>query len=302
MSTTIPCNVDTRPMADEIQTVSNHVRGTTAAVVTMQGAVIAAENNSAKKICSNVNRGFFTMMRSQISQKIANKQSRVEALIMKLGQQRRLLLGVKNNMEREYARIAERYLKIFTSINKELETRIRQIDMPVFDLVNKHMLTNTNRMYSLTGWATTSQAEGLTQSQRILVSNMKHNAELALDQSTGFLSQIGEQRVLISKILISNPTGNEDKKCNLPVLVMESINNINKISKVDIKVPSALRRQDATLIENYLQGDNSLTWKQKVHSEELADEFVKNVSSSKASDRVKKLVREMFAASKFEIL
>lgn len=302
MSTTIPCNVDTRPMADEIQTVSNHVRGTTAAVVTMQGAVIAAENNSAKKICSNVNRGFFTMMRSQISQKIANKQSRVEALIMKLGQQRRLLLGVKNNMEREYARIAERYLKIFTSINKELETRIRQIDMPVFDLVNKHMLTNTNRMYSLTGWATTSQAEGLTQSQRILVSNMKHNAELALDQSTGFLSQIGEQRVLISKILISNPTGNEDKKCNLPVLVMESINNSNKISKVDIKVPSALRRQDATLIENYLQGDNSLTWKQKVHSEELEDEFEKNVSSSKASDRVKKLVREMFAASKFEIL
>ena len=302
MSTTIPCNVDTRPMADEIQTVSNHVRGTTAAVVTMQGAVIAAENNSAKKICSNVNRGFFTMMRSQISQKIANKQSRVEALIMKLGQQRRLLLGVKNNMEREYARIAERYLKIFTSINKELETRIRQIDMPVFDLVNKHMLTNTNRMYSLTGWATTSQAEGLTQSQRILVSNMKHNAELALDQSTGFLSQIGEQRVLISKILISNPTGNEDKKCNLPVLVMESINNSNKIPKVDIKVPSALRRQDATLIENYLQGDNSLTWKQKVHSEELEDEFEKNVSSSKASDRVKKLVREMFAASKFEIL
>ena len=302
MSTTIPCNVDTRPMADEIQTVSNHVRGTTAAVVTMQGAVIAAENNSAKKICSNVNRGFFTMMRSLISQKIANKQSRVEALIMKLGQQRRLLLGVKNNMEREYARIAERYLKIFTSINKELETRIRQIDMPVFDLVNKHMLTNTNRMYSLTGWATTSQAEGLTQSQRILVSNMKHNAEIALDQSTGFLSQIGEQRVLISKILISNPTGNEDKKCNLPVLVMESINNSNKISKVDIKVPSALRRQDATLIENYLQGDNSLTWKQKVHSEELEDEFEKNVSSSKASDRVKKLVREMFAASKFEIL
>ena len=138
MATLIPCSVDTAPMAAELQSVSNHVKGTTAAVVTMQTAVIAAENKGANKVCSNVNRGFFTLMRSQISQKIANKQSRVEALIMQLGQQKRQLLSIKTNMEREYGRIAERYLKIFTSVNKELESRIRQIDQPVFELVNSH--------------------------------------------------------------------------------------------------------------------------------------------------------------------
>lgn len=58
MATLIPCSVDTTPMAAELQSVSNHVKGTTAAVVTMQSAVIAAENNSANKVCSNVNRGF----------------------------------------------------------------------------------------------------------------------------------------------------------------------------------------------------------------------------------------------------
>ena len=152
MATLIPCSVDTTPMAAELKSVSNHVKGTTAAVVTMQSAVIAAENNSANKVCSNVNRGFFTLMQSQISQKIANKQSRVEALLMHLAQQKRQLLGVKANMEREYARIAARYLKIFTSVNKELEQRIRQVDQPVFELVNKHMTTSSNRMHSLTSW------------------------------------------------------------------------------------------------------------------------------------------------------
>ena len=98
MATLIPCSVDTAPMAAELQSVSNHVKGTTAAVVTMQTAVIAAENKGANKVCSNVNRGFFTLMRSQISQKIANKQSRVEALIMQLGQQKRQLLSIKTNM------------------------------------------------------------------------------------------------------------------------------------------------------------------------------------------------------------
>ena len=84
MATLIPCNIDTTPMAAEMQSVSSHVQGTTAAVVTMQSAVIAAENHSANKVCSNVNRGFYTLMCSQISQKIANKHSRVEALLMKM--------------------------------------------------------------------------------------------------------------------------------------------------------------------------------------------------------------------------
>ena len=188
MATTIPCSVDTAPMAAGIQSVSNQVKGTTAAVVTMQGAVIEAENRSANKVCSNVNRGFFTLIRSQISQKIANRQSRVEALIMRLGQQKRLLLGIKTNMEREYGRIAERYIRIFTSINKELESRIRQVDQPVFELVNKHMVTSSNRMNALTAWASTSQVEGLTQSQQILVSKMKNNAQIALEESADFLS------------------------------------------------------------------------------------------------------------------
>lgn len=178
MATLIPCSVDTTPMAAELQSVSNHVKGTTAAVVTMQSAVIAAEKNSANKVCSNVNRGFFTLVQSQISQKIANKQSRVEALLMQLAQQKRQLLGIKSNMEREYGRIAARYLKIFTNINKELETRIRQIDQPVFELVNKHMATSSNRMYSLTSWVAISQNEGLTKSQQIIVSKVKNNAQV----------------------------------------------------------------------------------------------------------------------------
>ena len=150
MSTTFSCTVDTTPMASEMQSVSTHVKGTTAAVVTMQSAVIMAENNSANKVCSNVNRGFFMLVRSQISQKIANKQSRVEALLIQLAQQKRRLLGIKNNMEREYGRIAERYLRTFTAINKELEVRIRQLDQPVFELVNHQMATSSNRMNALT--------------------------------------------------------------------------------------------------------------------------------------------------------
>ena len=299
MATLIPCSVDTAPMAAELQSVSNHVKGTTAAVVTMQTAVIAAENKGANKVCSNVNRGFFTLMRSQISQKIANKQSRVEALIMQLGQQKRQLLSIKTNMEREYGRIAERYLRIFTSVNKELESRIRQIDQPVFELVNKHMMTSSNRMNALSGWVTTSQAEGITQSQQILVSKMKHNAQVALEQSTEFLSQIGEQRVLTRKVLISNPMGNESKTCQIPVVIWETLNDNSGIPRTEVNTPEALAKIHSDQINNVIRESETLPWGED-QSSMVAEEFMSIVDSSASTPRVKDMIKKMFASSDYK--
>ena len=299
MATLIPCSVDTAPMAAELQSVSNHVKGTTAAVVTMQTAVIAAENKGANKVCSNVNRGFFTLMRSQISQKIANKQSRVEALIMQLGQQKRQLLSIKTNMEREYGRIAERYLRIFTSVNKELESRIRQIDQPVFELVNKHMMTSSNRMNALSGWVTTSQAEGITQSQQILVSKMKHNAQVALEQSTEFLSQIGEQRVLTGKVLISNPMGNESKTCQIPVVIWETLNDNSGIPRTEVNTPEALAKIHSDQINNVIRESETLPWGED-QSSMVEEEFMSIVDSSASSPRVKDIIKKMFTSSDYK--
>ena len=302
MATKFTCEVDTTPMAAEIESVSDHVKGTTATVVTMQGAVIAAENQSANKVCRNVNRGFFTLIQSQISQKIANKQSRVEALLMQLAQQKRQLLSIKNNMEREYGRIAERYLRIFTSINKELEQRIRQVDQPVFELVNKHMTTSSNRMNALSGWVTTSQVEGISQSQQILVSKMKHDAQLALEQSTDFLSQIGEQRVLTGKVLISNPKGNEDKECQIPILICETINDSAGYPRTEVSIPEQLPNSSSNSIDNVVRGDSNLPWHHEDVISTITEEFLRLLDSSNAPKRVKDVIKKMYSSSDFETL
>ena len=302
MATLIPCEVDTTPMANEIKRVSHHVDGTTAAVVTMQSAVIAAEKRSAEKVCSNVNRGFFTLMRSQISQKIAYKQSRVEALLMQLAQQKRQLLNIKSNMEREYGRIAARYLRIFTSVNKELEQRIRQVDQPVFELVNKHMVTSSNRMNALSAWVTTSQIEGITQSQHILVSKMKHDAQLALGQSTDFLSQIGEQRVLTGKVLINNPLGNEGRTCLVPVMICETINDSVGLPRIEISMTELLSSSNASLIKNTIRETNDLPWHKEEVSQFVSEEFTNILESSNVSIRVKEKIKEMYSTSQFETL
>jgi len=302
MATVISCEVDTSPMAAEIRRVSNHVDGTTAAVVTMQGAVLEAEKNSADKVCSNVNRGFFTLMRSQISQKIANKQSRVEALLMKLAHQKRQLLSIKSNMEREYGRIAARYLKIFTSINKELEKQICQIDQPVFELVNKHMVASSNRMNALSSWVTTSQVEGVTQSQQILMSSMKHNAQVALEQTTDFLSNVEEQRVITGKVLISNPQGNETKTFQIPVMIYETISDSEGIPRLEISMSEAIPPENYSLINNSIRDSNDLLWHKEKISPLVDAEFSNLLQSSNVSAPVKAMIKKMYVLSSFETL
>jgi len=112
----IDCVLDTNPMAAEIGTVSNHVKVTTTAVVAMQTAVVIAEAKAADHVCDNVNKGFYTLIRSQISQKIAKLQSEVDSHLMQLNQQRKQLLSIKGRMERDYNMISNRYLKLFNGL------------------------------------------------------------------------------------------------------------------------------------------------------------------------------------------
>ena len=302
MSTTIPCTIDTKPMADEIQTVSSHVKGTTAAVVTMQSAVIAAENQSANKVCANVNRGFFTLVRSQISQKIANKQSRVEALFLQLGQQKRRLLSIKNAMERDYGRVAANYLRTVTNINKELEKNIRELDQPIFDLVNRHVATSSNRMNALSGLVSTTQLEGLTKSQQILMSEMKHNAQAAIHQATDFLTQIGEQRVLTNKVLISQLEDNSQKTCHIPVIISETVSDAQQNVRTEISVPEGLTNNEASRVTGVIRSQNDLPWSQGEVSPLVGDEFARLLDESNASPRVKELIRKLYDKKGYETL
>ena len=63
--------IDVSPLARKVDQVTSSVDKTTGAVVAMKAAVIAQEKQSTKQICENVNYGFYSLITSQISQKLA---------------------------------------------------------------------------------------------------------------------------------------------------------------------------------------------------------------------------------------
>ena len=295
--------VDTEPMANSIDGVSLHVDGTTAAVIAMQTAVVIAEQKGADKICSNVNFGFYSLIRSQISQKIAKLKSIADAKIMELQQQSVSLSSIKSRMEKDYNMIANRYTKLFTSLNKALQGRIFELDKPTTTFINKDIFPNTNRTKQLSAASSTIQLESIAGSQLISVSNTKFNALRNISSMKDFIFSSEKQKKLIGSILLNESVPNPSEKF-IPVVITESGGINVRQNQVIISQPSIGRKMNAK-IESYVYSAlTNLKWSESDTNEEgrVKQEYGSFVSNSTLSDRIKKQMLSLLESSNWQKL
>ena len=297
--------VDTHPMAQEIGSVSNHVRGTTAAVVAMQAAVISAEEKAANHICGNVNKGFFTLIRSQISQKVAKLQSEVDSHLMRLNQQRKQLTAIRSRMERDYNMISTRYAKLFNGLNQNLKQRVFELDKPTIDFAVREVEKVSNRTKYLTATVPVTQLESLAISQKIIASNVKFRGMKVIGSMTNFLSDMNEQKRLTDRILLSSKSKAVDATLFVPVIINEC--NFDKFDNknVDVTVSKVqLSGLTQSAVKNTVnQNIENLHWQnEREIGREIRSEFGKMLSKSSSSQRVKDMANKLFLANNFQTI
>ena len=295
--------VDTNPMADSIDGVANHVDGTTAAVIAMQTAVVIAEQKGAEKICNNVNFGFYSLIRSQISQKIATHKSKADAKIMELQQQSVSLIGIKSRMEKDYQMLASRYTKLFEGLNKALRARIFELDKPTTNFVLKDVLPTANRTKRLSGSSSTTQVESIASSQMISVSNTKYNAMKNISSMQDFIYSSENQKSLIGSILNKESVTKPTEK-DIPVLISESEGLNVRQSQWMITQPP-LKKNTNSKIESHIYSSlSNLKWvdDDQSNSSRVKQEFGNFVNQSTVSDRVKNQMLSLLESSKWQKL
>lgn len=298
----IDCLVDTQPMANELQTVSNHVAGTTTAVVAMQAAVIEADQEAADHVCNDVNRGFHALMSSQLSQKIAKLQSEVESHLLRLNQQTKQLLNIKKQMERDYQRTAMRYGKTFNTINKELRQRVQELDQPIFRFATTEIETTRNRMTSLTATIPIVQVEAVADAQKILTSNIKHHGMQVLEATQAFVESMEEQKALTNRILLSNQKA-ESKVRYMPVVVAEGQYEHGVSSNIYNSKELLTDQNSSNVRGEILQSASDLQWHETENTELVDNELVRLMAETEISDRVKKTMDSLIkVAQKYQSL
>ena len=307
MSSYIDCVVDTAPMAKEIDSVSGHIKGTTTAVVAMQTAVVAAEKDAADHICSNVNRGFYSLIHSQISQKIALLHSQVDSHLMKLNQLSKQLKGIQSRMERDYRMISARYAKLFNGLNKNLYQRVYELDKPTIDFSQKEVNTISNRTVHLTATIPVSQLESLVTSQKILASNIKFRGNKVIESMTNFLTDMNKQKIITGQILLSSKLDDNHQEAQImtPIIISEMIYDKSNTTQTQITLNKDQLGQHTcqNIINNINNITSEITWEDNSEvKSEISSEFLRLNHESSASERVKGMTMKLFKAGSIQTI
>lgn len=295
--------VDTSPMASEMRSVSHNVNKVSGAVVAMQTAVIAAEQQGAEHVCQNVNKGFYSLMHSQISQKIAQLTSTVEAKLLELGQYASALQGIQSRMANDYNMISGRYSKLFKSINNNLEARVAELDMPVFKLVDRDVKLADSRRRLNSALFATNQLESVLSSQLIAASKVKVDAERALEVITKYVKDSSEQTKK-SDASMQDCKIDSVEDIYLPVSIVESTSAIGNPSvnyyvarsgneRIDKNIDDSVREHSVNSVLRGLWSD--------IDPNDMANveaEFTNLLANSQEEDRVKDKITKMFNMTK----
>lgn len=306
MSHHFDCLVDTTEMAREVSSVKHHVDATTTAVVGMQAAVIKAQKDGADRVCRNVNQGFYAMIHSQISQKMASLQSKVDAQLMRLNQQRKQLLGIRHRMEHDYMMLAARYTKLFNGLNRNLRQQVTELDRPVIDFATTDTDKISNRGNQLVSTVLIGQGESVKTSQKVTASNLKFRAAKAVESIERFIESSNQLKAITDKILLRRPMEEPTDVISIPVCILES--NFDRSDNVQSQIfVSHLAGNDVNnIIENRVSAmmrDGGFNWGHPDSiNPDIANYFRQLVVGSGLDERRQKQMLKMFDSHPFETL
>jgi hypothetical protein len=224
-------------MARSVDSVRGHVNGVTTAVTAMEAAVIATEQESARTICENVDRGFYILIKSQISQKLVAAQTEMSAKALILVQLGKALDNIKRQMEKDYAMISRRYAKLFQSLNRSLETRVRELDRPAMRLaeIKKSVVFDKHKD---NGAAMICTAEDLgVITGTVLGGKLKQKTKSAIDALAGQISESASYGEKLGRILLNGGQGLQDDRDSahsyLPVIFSSVESGLQRDEYID---------------------------------------------------------------------
>lgn len=193
--------VDTNPMAESVNRVSNHLTETTAAVVAMQSAVIESEKQSADKICANIDNGFYNLIGSQISMKLSTYYTEMQSKLALLIEYAKTLAKTQERMEGDYNRVKGQYRHIFKGLDKALSNRISQLDKETVGISDTRKKVVMGMFERHVPEAVVTSAEVDLSDQKIVTSRIKDKTNHSLNFLAHKVNENGVYKMLMESML-----------------------------------------------------------------------------------------------------
>lgn len=297
--------VDTSPMAHSVDSAKGHLTGVTLAVTAMEAAIIASEKEASRKICENVDEGFFMLVNSQISQKAVAAFSEMNSSLMKLVQLNKAVDNIKKQMENDFHMITKRYVKLFQSLNRALETRIKELDRPAMQLseIRKNILFDKLKDESSLYMSVSSESLPLAQSA--LSGKLKHKTRKALQTLSESVNENSSYTEKIESILIQSGTDDENDMRFLPsiVFVTDSLLNSGDHIETIYTAETDKVQNEKSIISQINTSYNSFHWAETEAAEKniLRKSFIELCENEIEDERLSKELTRLFDESSWEV-
>lgn len=242
----VTVHVDTSDFDSSVGNCGSSVDLLTGSVVATESAQAASIKESSQKISRTLISGFFKTVRSELGQQIAQLKSQTEATLLHLNKMAQRCREKHTQMETDYNRLVERYSKVFSDLNKELEIRVFELDRQAFKL-QETTTECANRSISsdLTGVAVVSAGENARVQSSLLASVAKKRAFDAISQANAFLLSQQQCRSVVNRALHD---ADADTRFYVPVCLADGVDETSpQSSKATLYkpsvVPNSARRQ-----------------------------------------------------------
>ncbi|MCM1348022.1 MAG: hypothetical protein NC338_01305 [Firmicutes bacterium] len=246
-------HVNTDPFDSSVNACSGQVGALTTSVVATKAAHAESIKNSSKKISQTIISGFFKTVRSELGQQIAQLKSQTEATLLHLNQLAQRCRDKHRQMEADYNRITDRYTKVFSDLNRELEVRVFELDKAAFKTRETTTeCTNRSTSSDLIGVAAVSAGENARVQSSILASVTKKRALDAIHRANDFLLCQQESRNVVNQALHDKDT---DSRYFVPVCLAEEVDDTTHtpgkatLYKPEVVPNSSRRRMTSELLK-----------------------------------------------------
>ena len=294
---TFNCTVDTTPMANSVDTMSYHVNATTTAVATMQTAVIATEKKATDYICGNIDKGFFSLIRSQISAKLAKHFTEMNSYMLLLLEYSKSLSNIQDRMNSDVNRIKNNYYKIFHSLDKALENRITEINRSAINLAE---IRESNIIKPLTMQLSNvalANKDTLVTASNIVNARLKNRTQKTIDSLGANAYENISFKKQLNDLLVDNNISAQTKVL-IPIIYMKGDSQaIAGLKSENIYSPDFLSSNMKDEIQNhFLSNTNVFDNSSLTDSEkgQINEYFNKLIVENGCSDRVAKKISELY--------
>ncbi|KAB2908521.1 MAG: hypothetical protein LC102_05325 [Ignavibacteriales bacterium] len=298
----INIEVDTEQFDKKIDTTVNQVNTLNDSIIGTAEAEEISIIENADRIATTVVSGFFSYIKSDISQQIAELQSSVDAKFVEMMKQKENALSKVEQMREDFQRITSRYTKIFSELDKELSNRIYALEADSLKL--KKLLTEIVEYQklnkSLATSTVTNREEALTQS-KLYASKLKVDTYNFVTRAQGILASYKILGRSLDSILQSVQI-DEPKQLLLPVIFREAQMNAEVSvmnSYVSAETPKSNATADfkATLEQHFTKAPPLLAPVSQIQRQQIERFFNEEIERSmeKQDEHSKRVLDKIFS-------